>query len=97
MCVDEKSQIQALDRTQPGLPLKKGRSGTMTEDYKHTRTALLHKFRIVPFLAYSRSDILLPFHGIQVQSLRGECVDQEELPIPDSKCSGPDSKLRPFR
>src|SRR4051812_21419785 len=32
--VDEKSQIQALDRTQPGLPLKKGRCGTMTHDYK---------------------------------------------------------------
>ena len=31
---DEKSQIQALDRTQPGLPLKKGRAGTMTHDYK---------------------------------------------------------------
>jgi hypothetical protein len=34
LCVDEKSQIQALDRTQPGLPLKKGRCGTMTHDYK---------------------------------------------------------------
>ena len=32
LCVDEKSQIQALDRTQPGLPLKKGRCGTMTHD-----------------------------------------------------------------
>ena len=35
--VDEKSQIQALDRTQPGLPMKKGRAGTMTHDYKRTR------------------------------------------------------------
>jgi hypothetical protein len=34
LSVDEKSQIQALDRTQPGLPLKKGRAGTMTHDYK---------------------------------------------------------------
>ena len=34
LCVDEKSQIQALDRTQTGLPLKKGRCGTMTYDYK---------------------------------------------------------------
>lgn len=33
LCVDEKSQIQALDRTQPGLPMKKGRCGTMTHDY----------------------------------------------------------------
>jgi hypothetical protein len=32
LCADEKSQIQALDRTQPGLPLKKGRCGTMTHD-----------------------------------------------------------------
>ena len=34
LCVDEKSQIQALDRTQPGLPMKKGRAETMTHDYK---------------------------------------------------------------
>ena len=34
LCVDEKSQIQALDRTQPGLPMKPGRRGTMTHDYK---------------------------------------------------------------
>ena len=33
-CVDEKSSIQALDRTLPGLPMKKGRAGTMTHDYK---------------------------------------------------------------
>jgi len=38
LCVDEKSQIQALDRTQPGLPLKKGRAGTMTHDYKRNGT-----------------------------------------------------------
>lgn len=42
LCVDEKSPIQALDRTQPGLPLKKGRCGTMTHDYKrHGTTAAL--------------------------------------------------------
>ena len=34
LCADEKSQIQALDRTQPGLPLKRGRAATMTHDYK---------------------------------------------------------------
>jgi transposase len=39
--VDEKSQIQALDRTQPGLPLKKGRCGTMTHDYKRNGTTTL--------------------------------------------------------
>ena len=39
--VDEKSQIQALDRTQPGLPIKKGRAGTMTHDYKRHGTTTL--------------------------------------------------------
>jgi transposase len=41
LSVDEKSQIQALDRTQPGLPLKKGRAGTMTHDYKRHGTTTL--------------------------------------------------------
>jgi transposase len=41
LSVDEKSQIQALDRTQPGLPLKKGRAGTMTHDYKRNGTTTL--------------------------------------------------------
>jgi transposase len=39
LCADEKSQIQALDRTQPGLPLKRGRGATMTHDYKRNGTA----------------------------------------------------------
>ena len=41
LCADEKSQIQALDRTQPGLAMKKGRCGTMTHDYKRNGTATL--------------------------------------------------------
>jgi transposase len=41
LCVDEKSQIQALDRTQPGLPMKKGRCGTMTHDYRRNGTTTL--------------------------------------------------------
>jgi transposase len=41
LSVDEKSQIQALDRTQPGLPMKKGRMGTMTHDYKRNGTTTL--------------------------------------------------------
>jgi len=40
-CVDEKSSIQALDRTQPGLPMKRGRCGTMTHDYKRNGTSTL--------------------------------------------------------
>ncbi len=41
LSVDEKSQIQALARTQPGLPRKKGRAGTMTHDYKRHGTTTL--------------------------------------------------------
>ena len=41
LCCDEKSQVQALDRTQPGLPLKKGRAETMTHDYKRHGTTTL--------------------------------------------------------
>ena len=48
LCVDEKSQIQALDRTQPGLPMKKGRCGTRTHDYKRNGTTTL--FAALDFL-----------------------------------------------
>lgn len=41
LCVDEKSQVQALDRTQPGLPMKKGRAQTMTHDYKRHGTTTM--------------------------------------------------------
>jgi transposase len=41
LCCDEKSQVQALDRTQPGLPLKKGRAATLTHDYKRNGTTTL--------------------------------------------------------
>ena len=41
LCMDEKSSIQALDRTQPSLPIKKGRAGTMTHDYKRNGTTTL--------------------------------------------------------
>ncbi len=48
LCVDEKSQIQALDRTQPGLPIKKGRCGTMTHDDKrHGTTTLFAALSVV--------------------------------------------------
>ena len=41
LCMDEKTQIQALDRTQPGLRMKKGRLGTMTHDYERNGTTCL--------------------------------------------------------
>ena len=48
LSVDEKSQIQALDRTQPGLPLKKGRCGTMTHDYvRHGTTTLFAALNVL--------------------------------------------------
>jgi transposase len=48
LSVDEKSQIQALDRTQPSLPIKKGRAGTMTHDYKrHGTTTLFAAFDVL--------------------------------------------------
>lgn len=48
LCVDEKSQIQALDRTQPGLPMKPGRAGTMTHDYlRHGTTTLFTALNVV--------------------------------------------------
>ena len=48
LCVDEKSSIQALDRSQPGLPLKKGRAGTMTHDYKrHGVTTLFAALNVL--------------------------------------------------
>lgn len=48
LCCDEKTQIQALDRTQPGLPLKKGRCGTMTHDYvRHGTTTLFSALELL--------------------------------------------------
>jgi len=41
LCMDEKSSVQALDRTQPSLPMKRGRAGTMTHDYKRNGTTTL--------------------------------------------------------
>src|SRR5205807_2222866 len=56
LCVDEKSQIQALDRTQPGLPMKKGRAGTMTHDYKrHGTTTLFAALNVLDGIVIGRN------------------------------------------
>ena len=60
LCVDEKSQIQALDRTQPGLPMKKGRCGTMTHDYKRNGTTCL--FAALNVLEGTVIGTCYPFH-----------------------------------
>jgi len=63
LCADEKSQIQALDRTQPGLPLKKGRCGTMTHDYKRHGTTTL--FAALNLLSGHLIGTCLPQHRQQ--------------------------------
>lgn len=63
LCVDEKSQIQALDRTQPSLPMKKGRAGTMTHDYKRNGTTTL--FAALNTLDGSVTGQCLPRHRNQ--------------------------------
>ena len=60
LCMDEKSQIQALDRTQASLPLKKGRAGTMTHDYKRNGTTTL--FAALDVLSGSVIGQCLPRH-----------------------------------
>src|SRR5919201_1856833 len=60
LCMDEKSQIQALDRTQPSLPMKKGRAGTMTHDYKrHGTTTLFAALNVLTGVVMGRC---LPRH-----------------------------------
>src|SRR3989441_5564736 len=78
LCVDEKSQIQALDRTQPGLPLKRGRCGTMTHDYKRHGTTTL--FAALNVLEGKVIGQCLPRHRHQefLQFLRR--VDRETPP-----------------
>ena len=63
LSVDEKSQIQALDRTQPGLPMKRGRCGTMTHDYKRHGTTTL--FAALSMLDGSVIGKCLPKHRAQ--------------------------------
>ncbi len=58
--MDEKSQIQALDRTQPSLPMKTGRAGTMTHDYKRNGTTTL--FAALDVLSGSVIGRCLPRH-----------------------------------
>jgi len=60
LCMDEKSQVQALDRTQPSLPMKKGRAGTMTHDYKrHGTTTLFAALNVLTGVVIGRC---LPRH-----------------------------------
>jgi transposase len=75
LCVDEKSQIQALDRTQPGLPIKKGRCGTMTHDYKRNGTTTL--FAALEILQGRVVGECFERHRHQELSRFLRCLDQE--------------------
>jgi len=82
LCVDEKSQIQALDRTQPGLPMKRGRCGTMTHDYKRHGTTTL--FAALDVLEGKVIGQCLPRHRHQeflrfLRHLDGEFPGQRSL------------------
>src|SRR5216684_2956972 len=82
LCVDEKSQIQALDRTQASLPMKKGRAGTMTHDYKRNGTTTL--FAALSMLDGSVVGQCLPRHRHQeflkfLRHLDREFPDELEL------------------
>src|SRR5271165_934141 len=81
LAVDEKSQIQALDRTQPGLPLKKGRAGTMTHDYKRHGTTTL--FAALDIATGKVIGECLPRHRAKefLKFLRR--IDKETLPYLD--------------
>lgn len=78
LCMDEKSQIQAFDRTQPGLPLKKGRCGTMTHDYvRHGTTTL---FAALSMLDGKVIGDCMPRHRHQEFIRFLKIIDNETLP-----------------
>jgi transposase len=77
-CVDEKSQIQALGRTQPGLPMKKGRAGTMTHDYKRNGTTTL--FAALNMLDGKVIGACMPRHRHRQFLGFLKLIDQQTLP-----------------
>ena len=81
LCVDEKCQIQALDRTQPGLPLKKGRCGTWTHDYKRNGTTTL--FAALELLSGQLIGTCLPQHRHQEWLRFLRLIDRQTPPALD--------------
>src|SRR5258708_20993190 len=78
LSVDEKSQIQALDRTQPGLPMKPGRAGTMTHDYKrHGTTTLFAPLNILDGTVVGRNT---PRH-LHQEFIRFLNTIEEQVPL----------------
>ncbi len=81
LCADEKSQIQALDRTQPGLPLKKGQCGTMTHDYQRHGTTTL--FAALEVLTGQLIGTCLPKHRHQEWLRFLRLIDRQTPPALD--------------
>jgi transposase len=81
LAVDEKSQIQALDRTQPGLPIKRGRLGTMTHDYKRNGTATL--FAALNILSGKVISACMPRHRNREWLKFLRIIDKETPPDQD--------------
>jgi transposase len=77
LCMDEKSQIQALDRTQASLPIKPGRAGTMTHDYKRNGTTTL--FAALDVLTGSVIGTCLPRHR-HIEFLKFLAIIDREIP-----------------
>jgi len=77
LCMDEKSQVQALDRTQPSLPMTKGRAGTMTHDYKRNGTTTL--FAALDVLTGTVIGQCLPRHRHE-EFLKFLCTIDAEVP-----------------
>ena len=78
LCMDEKSQVQALDRTQPSLPMKKGRAGTMTHDYKrHGTTTLFAALNVLTGVVIGRC---LPRHRNTEEVLKFLRIIDREVP-----------------
>ena len=88
LCVDEKSQIQALDRTQPGLPLKKGRCGTMTHDYKRHGTATLFAALNVAS-GQRRRQISVSRSALERAKLSNSCSQPRTRPGPNASSARP--------
>ena len=75
LAIDEKSQIQALDRTPPGLPLKKGRAGTMTHDYKRNGTTTLFAALDIATAIGGNPENICPLRGLRPLTQTGHVPD----------------------
>jgi hypothetical protein len=95
LSVDEKSQIQALDRTQPGLPMKTGRCGTMTHDYKrHGTTTLFAALNVLEALLRTRR---LTRHDFRLSSPTGAICHALAVPAACQKARPTDTPPRRCR